>query len=118
MKMETDQEALSLPEEGKLPDWRLEVEEGRPLDLRDGETVVFTFLSEGEEYIPENPKFKKAIVFEVLPEEFPIMKRLYVRSNVLKRQIARLGKTITGMKVSLHRRGEKLATEWTMQKVG
>lgn len=108
---------LELPQESGMPEWRLEVEEGRPLELRGGEVVVFTFQSEGEEWIPENPKWKKATVFEVIPEEFPIMKKLYVRSNSLKRQIARLGRRIVGMKVSLHRKGEGLATQWTLQKV-
>jgi hypothetical protein len=104
----------------ETPSWRTQLLDGKPLDLIDGETVKFKFQSEGEEWNPNKPGIKPAVLFYVQPDEFygtEIQQRLFVRSKELLRQIEALGERLMDIEVKLTRDGQGLETKWVLERV-
>ena len=99
-----------------IPSWRAEITQAKApvLQLSPGQKVVLAFRNEGEEF--KHPSFKKAVVFSVYVENDGV-KRWFVRSQKLLKQIYELGPILSGMKVELTRYGNGIETTYVVKKV-
>ena len=99
-----------------IPAWRVEITQARApvLQLSPSQKVILSFHNEGEEF--QHPKFKKAVIFSVNVEGDGL-KRWFVRSQRLLKQIYELGPVLSGIKIELTRYGSGIETTYVVKKL-
>lgn len=110
--MNTELQDFAQPDTGD--NWRSEVaiKFAEPLQIEDRQSARFVWLSNGEKF--EHPTYKPAIVFLIKVHDENAIRKLYVRSQRLLRQIYALGNDIVGIECQLRRRGKGIETEWEL----